>query len=92
MRFLTCAAVVCAFAGTAAADTDLYDRYFNDATLRVDYFHTGTKGSETISLGRVCEEGPWPGSRVNLLDTLNLGEFQFRVYDRSTTLLIYSRG
>ncbi len=49
-----------------------FDQFFFDKTLRIDYFHTGTKGMETISLDKVYEEGEWPGSLVNLLDTLNL--------------------
>lgn len=60
--------------------------------MRVDYFHTGTKGSETISLDKIYREGPWPGSTLNLVDTLNLGEYFFRVTDASTNALIYSRG
>lgn len=69
-----------------------YDRFFTTKTLRVDYFHTGTKGEETFSLDEVIEEGEWPGSRTNLIDTLNLGEYLARVYDVRTNLLIFSRG
>jgi hypothetical protein len=69
-----------------------YDRFFTQKTLRVDYFHTGTKGQEVFSLDEVIEEGEWPGSRVNLIDTLNLGEYLVRVYDVQTNMLIYSRG
>jgi hypothetical protein len=69
-----------------------FDRYFSDATIRVDYYHTGTKGEERFSMDRVYREGPWPGSRTRLLDTLNLGEFLVRVYDQATNVLLYSRG
>jgi len=34
-----------------------YDRFFTQKTLRVDYFHTGTKGQEVFSLDEVIEEG-----------------------------------
>jgi hypothetical protein len=71
---------------------DLYDRFFTDATMRVDYYHTGTKGEERFSLDRSYREGPWPGSRTQLADTLNLGEFLVRVYDQATNMLLYSRG
>jgi hypothetical protein len=74
------------------AQSRLFDRYFSDRTLRVDYYHTGTKGTETISLDKLYEEGPWAGSTVGLLDTLNLGEYIVRVYDRGTAELIFSRG
>ena len=69
-----------------------FERYFTDGTLRVDYYHTGTKGSETISLEKAMDDGPWPGSLRQLVDTLNLGEYSVRVYDRGTAELIFSRG
>jgi len=69
-----------------------FEKYFHDKTMRIDLYHTGTKGTETISLDKVYAEGPWPGSVVNLIDTLNLGEYYLRVFDQSTASLIYSRG
>ncbi len=69
-----------------------FDRFFTDKTLRMDYYHAGTKGQETFSLDKVYEEGQWPGSRNNLIDPLNLGEYMVRVYDVATAMLIYSRG
>jgi hypothetical protein len=69
-----------------------YNRYFLDKTLRIDLNHTGSKTSETLALDRLSDEGPWPGSRFNLLDTLNLGEYQVRVFDAGSDALIYSRG
>ena len=69
-----------------------FDNYFYDKTMRVDYFHTGTKGTEIISLDRVYEEGMWAGSLVNLIDALNLGEYMVRVFDVTTATMIYSRG
>src|SRR5436309_3632615 len=74
------------------AYSQTFNNFFLDRTLRVDCYHTGTKGTETFSLDQVLEEGPWAGSVVNLLDTLNLGEYQMRVYDEPTAALIYSRG
>ncbi len=69
-----------------------FPRYFLDATMRVDVFHTGTKTSEAYALDKVYREGPWSGSRVNLVDTLNQGEFLVRVFDARTGMLLYSRG
>jgi hypothetical protein len=75
-----------------AGDDNLYDKVFTGKTMRVDYYHTGTKGEETLSLDQVVVGGDWAGSRRNLIDTLNLGEFLLRVYDLNTNALIYSRG
>jgi hypothetical protein len=69
-----------------------FSRYFLDQTMRVDFYHTGTKGQETISLDRVYEEETWSGTRSQLLDPLNLGEYMVRVYDLATYQMIFSRG
>ena len=75
-----------------AQDAIVYDQFFTSKTIRVDYFHTGTKEKEWFSIDRVYEEGAWPGSRVNLVDTLDYGEYVMRVYDLATKKLIFSRG
>lgn len=69
-----------------------FSRFFLDRTMRVDYHHFGTKDKEQVTLDKVFTEGLWSGSTVNLVDTLNLGEFLFRVFDLKTGLLLYSRG
>lgn len=69
-----------------------FHRYFVDRTMRVDYFHSGTKDTDQYALDRVYGEGTWPGSLVNLIDTLNRGESLARVYDLRTGVLLYSRG
>ncbi len=69
-----------------------YFRYFTERTMRVDYFHTGTAKEEYFSLDQVYEEGVWPGSKSNLLDTLNLGEYLVKVFDLKSNQLIFSRG
>jgi IgA peptidase M64/peptidase M64-like protein len=64
-----------------------------DRTMRVDYFHTGApKGGESIALDRVVNDGPWPGSRTQLLDSTNLGKYLFEVRDAESGATLYSRG
>jgi hypothetical protein len=90
MRILLATAllsVVPAFAPQPPARFD-YDR-----TMRVDYLHTGGPGTtETISLDRVVNDGPWPGSRTQHVDRTNLGKYLFEVRDRGSKELLYSRG
>lgn len=74
-----------------AANVD-YDKYFTAATMRVDYFHTGTASEEHFSLDRVLNDGAWPGSRVVLLDELNRGLYFYKITDTLTNTLLYSRG
>lgn len=69
-----------------------FSDFFVDKTLRVDYYHTGTKGMEVLALDKCYEEGMWPGSKTQLLDNLNFGEYMLQVYDLTTAQLIYSRG
>lgn len=88
--FLLCMVLV--FTNLLFAQAAMFNRYFTDRTMRVDYFHTGTKGTETVALNQVYEEGEWPGSRINLLDTMNLGEYIFRIFDVGNGAMIYSRG
>jgi hypothetical protein len=60
--------------------------------MRLDYFHTGTHDQEHYSYDEIFQEPAWGGSKVNLIDTLNLGKYLFKVYDVKTNALIYSRG
>jgi hypothetical protein len=70
-----------------------YDAFFTTETMRVDYFHTGGPTSgETFALDRVVDDGPWAGSRTQLVDTTDLGKYRVDVRDKATGRVIYSRG
>ncbi len=69
-----------------------FDALFLDKTMRVDYFHSGGLGTETVGLDQVVSDGPWAGSRTRLVDDLNLGKYLFEVIDRRTNRVVYSRG
>jgi len=69
-----------------------FDELFLDKTMRVNYLHTATRGEEIIALSSVVSDGPWPGSRTRLIDTMNLGNYFVEVIDRGTNQPIYSRG
>ncbi len=84
---LSLLALVAAWAGS-----DRFAADFTDRTMRVDYFHSGDASEEHISLDQVVSDGPWPGSRTQLLDELNLGKYFFEVVDRETNRVLYSRG
>ncbi len=80
------------FLFATAAPAARFDELFLDRTMRVNYFHTGNRGEEIIALSSVVSDGPWPGSRTHLLDTLNLGNYFFEVVDRETNQPVYSHG
>jgi hypothetical protein len=69
-----------------------FDDYFEDKTLRLDYFHTGDKENDYYSFDELIEEPYWGGSKVNLIDNFNYGRYKFEVYDAASDQLIYSRG
>lgn len=76
----------------ASALGNEFSQWFAGSTMRLDYFHTGTSSFEHFSVDRVGVEGPWPGSRTQLLDRSNLGKYFFEVVDLATNQVIYSRG
>jgi len=77
----------CSLSVTAA-----FDEWFYPRTLRIDYYRSGDRNSESITIDELISERFWGGSKVNLIDTLQKGEYYFRVYDLATNVLIYSRG
>ena len=69
-----------------------YGSYFEDNTMRVDYFHTGNAGEEHFSVDRIINDGHWAGSKSVLLDDLNRGLYFFEITDQQSGRPIYSRG
>jgi hypothetical protein len=70
----------------------VFNDYFKDKTMRLDYFHTGNFQEEHFAVDRVLSDGIWSGSKTVLLDRLNLGPYQFEVKDPATGKILYSRG
>ncbi|MDZ7262478.1 MAG: IgA Peptidase M64 [candidate division KSB1 bacterium] len=89
---LLCISITCLVATAIPQSSLVFDQFFVDKTMRLDYYHTGIKTQEWYSLDQVYEEPIWAGSKVNLIDTLNLGKYLVKVYDLKTNQLIYSRG
>lgn len=69
-----------------------FDQWSTGNTLRFDYYHSGTAEQEHVSLHRIRAEGPWPGSRTQLLDDSGLGKYRFEVRDLRTQTTLYTRG
>ncbi len=69
-----------------------FDTYFNDKSMRFDYIIGGNNHESNIYLNKLKEETYWGGSKINLIDTFNFGDFRVLIYDAKTDKLIYSRG
>jgi len=71
---------------------NVFSDYFEEKTLRFDYYHIGNDSSESIVFDEMIEEPIWGGRRVNLIDTLNLGDYLFTISDLETNTAIFSQG
>ncbi|MFN8255303.1 MAG: M64 family metallopeptidase [Bacteroidales bacterium] len=68
-----------------------FDTYFLPKTLRLDYTTGGNSDTTKIYFEQLKEEPFWGGSRKNLVDIFNYGDYRLLVYDSTGTVLIYSR-
>ncbi len=91
LRLLSASVFVMLLAGAALGDP-VFSHHFFDQTMRIDYYHTGNSEEEIISLDQVWQQGIWSGSRLHLIDDLDLGRYYTKVYDAQSGDLLYSKG
>jgi len=70
----------------------VFENFFLDKTMRLDFYHTGNATEEHFVTDQVVSDGIWPGSKTQLVDRLELGQYFFEVIESETKTLIYSRG
>lgn len=66
--------------------------HFRNKTLRIDYIHSGSAEAEHYAFDTLYAEKYWGGSKNNLIDAFDYGNYKFEVYDAATNELLYSRG
>ncbi len=94
-RALASAALCVAIGGLslrASAKTPSFAEVFKDRTLRIDCTFRGDAKSETVTVDRLVEEGPWSGPLAISNDPFNNGRYELRLYDVPSNALVYSRG
>jgi hypothetical protein len=69
-----------------------FDKYFIDKVLRLDFMFAGDFQKTVVYPAGMKEEPFWAGSKTNLIDPFNYGNFRYEVYDPEGNTLIYSRG
>lgn len=69
-----------------------FDRYFTDKVLRFDFLLAGNSQKTIVYPAGLKEEPFWAGSKKNLTDPFNYGNYKYEVFDESENTLIYSRG
>src|SRR3972149_11363754 len=70
----------------------LFEDYFTNTTLRIDYHHTGDSKTELFTIDKLYTYGIWAGSTKNLIDNFNNGKYYVKVYDAASNKLISSKG
>lgn len=86
-RILTSLILSLVLLGVGAQD---FDRYFEDATLRVDYIMAGNAARQDIYLDRMYRTERWAGRRNRLSETALAGNGQVTVRDHATQQVIYT--
>ncbi len=74
------------------AQTINFNRYFENQTLRIDYYHTGNAQKDRITIDRILATGEWAGHTAHLIDTFNNGVYYVKVFNVADNRLIYSHG
>ena len=69
-----------------------FENYFTDASLRVDYTLTGNDKNTTFALKELIREPYWSGSKTNLIDNLEFGNYIVKVFEHGTDHLLFSKG
>jgi len=68
-----------------------FDDYFENKTLRIDYFHSGNVTDDSYSIDELKEEPYWGGSKAHLLDEFDYGKYKTEVYDKESGKMIFSK-
>jgi hypothetical protein len=69
-----------------------FEKYFTSKVLRIDFMFSGNSNKTTVYPAEMKEEPYWGGSKVNLTDQFNFGNFKYEVFDSLDKTLIYSKG
>jgi hypothetical protein len=78
--------ILCSFRAVAG-----FDDYFESKTLRIDYIHSGNDTTEFYAMDELRQEPLWGGSKINLVDTFNFGNYKFIAYDKASGKVIFQK-
>lgn len=69
-----------------------FDDYFLKKSLRIDYDISGNSKSEQVFFHSLKKQALWSGNYKNMIDIFNYGNLRFKLYDKASNKLIYSKG
>lgn len=81
------------FSSTTFGQAFDFNNYFEPTNaLRVDFYLAGNAQSQTAYFDAVYGELVWGGNPSNTIEPFLYGEYCFKVYDKATNVLVYSKG
>ena len=93
IRIFVLAAIAAVATQSAEAQQVSFGKYFTGGTLRVDCLREGSAQGDTVWVERwVDRMSDWHGSRKELLDPFDNGDYRVEMRDAKTGKTIYSRG
>lgn len=70
-----------------------FDRWFTGGTLRIDCLREGSAEGDVVWVERwIDRDAPWHGSRTQMLDPFDNGDYRVVMRDAETNRELYSRG
>ena len=69
-----------------------FEDYFMEKTMRFDFYHAGNAQTENFYFDEIIEEPYWAGNKRYLVDDREMGNQMFKVIDKASGKVIYSRG
>jgi len=69
-----------------------FNKYFRNESMRFDFLLGGNSSEEKVYREQIKKEPFWAGSKKNLTDPFNYGNYRFSVFDEKSDSLLFSKG
>jgi hypothetical protein len=69
-----------------------FNKYFRDESMRFDFLLGGNSKEERVYFEQIKKEPYWAGSKKNLTDPFNYGNYRFSIFDVKSDSLLFSKG
>jgi hypothetical protein len=93
MRRTACIILISIFFGMAGSSAGgSFEDSFEDATLRIDYHHTGNAEEEIVAIDRLYRQGAWAGPLTRLIEGFPYGRYRVQAHDAENGALLFSKG
>jgi hypothetical protein len=78
--------------GISMTPGNVFDDFFLNKTLRIDYFLAGNSMEEKVFLSEMKEEPEYGGPPKNLTYLANTGTYRYCLYDSASNELLFAKG